>query len=140
MKGIRLLTIIICTVSLSDCKNRNDEHIVPPVALRLNISTNLAQYNDLNFVGGWIYQEGGYNGVLIYRASIEEFKAYDRQAPYEVINACKIIVDSSNVIAEDTCTGSQWLLQDGQVINGPAFYPLKEYQTSYDGATLTVYN
>ena len=140
MKGIRLIIIIICAVSLSDCKKGSDEHLVPAIAVNLNISTNLAQYNDLNFIGGWIYLEGGYNGILVYRATNEDFKAYDRQAPYEVINECQVRVDSSDVVVEDTCSGSLWLLQDGQILNGPAAYPLKEYQTYYDGTVLSITN
>ncbi len=140
MKGIRLATIIICAVSLSDCKKGSDEHQVPAIAVNLNISTNLAQYNDLNFIGGWIYLDGGYNGILVYRATNEDFKAYDRQAPYQVINDCQIRVDSSDVVVEDTCSGSLWLLQDGQILNGPAAFPLKEYQTYFDGIMLSITN
>ena len=43
-------------------------------------------------------------------------------------------------IAIDTCSGSEWLLLDGQVLKGPASYPLKEYQTVFDGTNLTITN
>lgn len=133
--------IIICTVSLSNCRRRDTQHFVPNVQVNRNISTNLPQYNDLNFINGWVYLDGGYNGLLAFRANLEEVKVYDRQAPYNVIDQCRIYVDTNNSnIAIDTCSGSEWFLLDGQVLKGPASYPLKEYQTVFDGTNLTITN
>lgn len=134
------LIFIVCALSLSNCKKADTQHTVPPVAINISIATNLAQYNNLNFVGGWVYLNGGYNGLLVYRATSEEFRAYDRQAPYVIKDLCQIFVDSNEVTVIDTCSGSRWLLLDGQIIEGPAFYPLKQYQTFYDGSTLTISN
>jgi Rieske Fe-S protein len=72
---------------------------------------------------------------------LEEVKVYDRQAPYNVIDQCRIYVETNNSnIAIDTCSGSEWFLLDGQVLKGPASYPLKEYQTVFDGTNLTITN
>ncbi|MEQ9188190.1 MAG: hypothetical protein RLP15_10690 [Cryomorphaceae bacterium] len=101
----------------------------------------MPQYNDLNFINGWVYLDGGYRGMIAYRVNLDEIKVYDRQAPYNVIDGCRVYVDSGNTtIGIDTCSGSQWLLLDGQVIKGPATYPLKEYLTTYDGSTLYISN
>ncbi|MEX2596109.1 MAG: hypothetical protein WEC59_04190 [Salibacteraceae bacterium] len=140
MKRIILFIFIIGAVSLSNCQKTPNEHLVPAVRVDINLSTNLPQYNNLNFINGWIYLDGGYNGIIAYRVNHEEVKAYDRQAPYQVSNKCKVIVDTGSTSCTDTCSGSQWLLLDGQVLNGPASQPLRTYNTSFDGSNLIITN
>lgn len=101
---------------------------------------NLPQYNNLNFIHGWAYINGGYNGLLAFRVSQDEIKVYDRQAPYKVSEKCRIIVDTGSTSCTDTCSGSQWLLMDGQVLKGPASYPLREYEADFEGTRLNIYN
>jgi hypothetical protein len=132
--------IIICAVSLSECRNNTNEHTVPKVNVNIVIDLNLAQYNNLNFIGGWVYISGGYNGILVHRSTVDVIAAYDRQAPYNVVDKCQVEVDSSGVICEDPCSGSRWLLFDGQIVKGPAPYPLKQYRTSFDGVRLNITN
>lgn len=140
MSRIALFAIIISAFSLSECRKSTDEHTVPLVSVNTDINVNLAQYNDLNFIGGWVYLNGGYNGIIACRVSNDVINAYDRQAPYEVANGCQVEVDSTGVICADPCSGSEWLLNDGQVLKGPAFYPLKQYQCTFDGLNLSIRN
>lgn len=140
MFRFKLVTIIICAILLSECRERVDEHTVPETRVNIDIDVNLAQYNDLNFIGGWIYLNGGYNGIIAHRATFDVITAYDRQAPYMVADGCRISVDSNNVTCIDDCSGSEWLLYDGQVVKGPAVYPLKQYRTSFDGVRLNISN
>ncbi len=136
-----LVGIILCGVSLSNCRdNGDDQHQVPDFPVDLQLNLNLPQYGDLNFIGGWVYLNGGSMGIIAYRASQDVFRAYDRHAPYNVIDECRVFVDSTSVTASDECTTSQWLMSDGQVLNGPATNPLREYITTYDGLTLRIYN
>jgi hypothetical protein len=114
--------------------------MVPDVSVNESISLNLPQYNNLNFINGWVYTQGGYNGLLAVRVSTDVINVYDRQAPYRTRDGCRVIVDTGATTCTDTCSGSQWLLLDGQIIKGPASYPLKQYQSQFDGTTLTVTN
>jgi hypothetical protein len=143
MKVNRLTAVlfIIGAVSLSNCRKTDSKDLVPNVQVNQNISTNLAQYNSLNFIGGWVYLSGGYNGLIAYRVDLDVIKVYDRQAPYNVLDGCQVMVDSNSTTScVDTCSGSEWLLLDGQVIKGPAVYSLKAYQTSFDGSNLSITN
>lgn len=140
MPRIIAVAIILCAVSLSNCRERTDEHTVPIVSVNVDIDVTLAQYNDLNFIGGWVYLNGGYNGLIAYRQSLETIKSYDRQAPYLVEDRCQVEVDSSGVSCTDPCSGSEWLLHDGQLLGGPAVYPLREYNTTFDGQRLSIRN
>lgn len=120
---------------------KKDEETIPNVSVNIVISTTDPSYNDLNAVGGWIYLTGGSRGIIIYRYSIDEFMAFDRHCTYEPTESCAVVeVDLSGIIAEDLCCGSQFLLTDGSVIDGPASVPLKFYQTTFDGNNLYVYN
>jgi hypothetical protein len=140
MNLFRLAIIILCAVSLSECRNRTNEHTVPNTPVNIDIDINLAQYNNLNFIGGWVYLSGGFNGIIVHRSTVDIFAAYDRQAPYQVADRCRVNVDSNNVTCSDDCSGSEWLLYDGQLVKGPASHPLKQYRTSFDGVRLNISN
>ena len=136
-----LVGIILCGVSLSNCRKEADvQHRVPNVPVDIQVNLNLPQFGDLNYIGGWLYLSGGSMGIIAYRASQDVFRAYDRHAPYNVEDDCRVFVDSTSVTASDECSDSQWLMNDGQVLNGPATYPLREYITDFDGLTLRIYN
>ena len=118
-----------------------DDDTIPGAIVNIVLSTTHADFNDLNAVGGWIYLIGGSRGILVYRVSIEEFMAYDRHCTYTPQESCALVdVDSSGVIAVDKCCGSKFVLTDGSVVNGPASIPLKQYQTSFDGNLLHIFN
>ena len=140
MIRIRLVLFILCAVSLSECRQRYQEHRVPNVVVNVDIDLNLPQYNHLNFIGGWIYLDGGSNGLIVHRSTQEVFAAYDRQAPYLVEERCKIFVDTGVTTCTDECSESQWLLFDGQLVKGPASLPLRQYVTSFDGNRLLIRN
>jgi nitrite reductase/ring-hydroxylating ferredoxin subunit len=123
----------------SGCKK--DDDLVPNVPVSISIYTTDPQFNDLNAVGGWIYLTGGSRGIVVYRFSMDEFMAYDRHCTYTPKESCALIsVDQSGVIAKDDCCGSQFLLTDGTVLEGPASRPLKQYGTYFNGNLLRIFN
>ena len=102
-------------------------------------------------MGGWVYLYANppSRGIIVYRMTQDEFKAYERTPTYKpdscsifepVEKFTKIVVDESGIMAIDTCSGSQYILLDGSVAVGPATYPLFAFRTSYDGETLHIYN
>ena len=103
--------------------------------------------NPLNFrlqsIGGWAYYDGGINGIVIYRKSQEEFIALERTSSYlpNNINA-RVKVMGDNFTLQDTISNSRWRLFDGEVIQGPAQWPLRIYATNFNTAngTLVVSN
>lgn len=136
-----VLGIILCAVSLSNCQKEAEvQHRVPNVAVDLRLNLNLPQYNDLNFIGGWVYLNGGSLGIIAHRNGQDQFRAYDRHAPHNTAENCRVEVDSTGIVIFDPCSESEWLINDGQVLKGPANYPLVEYRTSYDGLTLRIFN
>lgn len=138
MKPLFLSITLIVLLSIS-CKK--DKEVIPNVPIDLYVYTNDPQFIDLNAVGGWVYVAGGSRGIIIYRKSNDEFMTYDRHCTYQPNNSCaRVEVNSSDIIAVDSCCGSQFVITDGSVSNGPASQPLRAYQNTYDGTVLHIYN
>ncbi|HCQ29059.1 MAG TPA: hypothetical protein DIU39_02160 [Flavobacteriales bacterium] len=131
---------IFLIIILFGCQ-KNEQNGVPIVSVDIYIYTTDPDFVDLNAVGNWTYVTGGSRGIIVYRYSNNEFKAYDRHCPYQSQNSCALVtVESSNITAKDDCCGSTFLLTDGSVTGGPATFPLKQYRTSFDGTVLHIYN
>jgi nitrite reductase/ring-hydroxylating ferredoxin subunit len=132
--------LISCFCIIFSCK-KNTESAIPYVSVNFFIYTSDPDFIDLNAVGGWTYVTGGSRGIIVYRYSNTEFRAYDRHCTYNPSNTCALVsVDVNNIQASDVCCGSVFSIVDGSINNGPASFPLKQYQTSFDGNKLHVYN
>lgn len=131
---------VLISLIIVGCKNKNND-TVPTTLVELNLYINNPSYVKLSTVGGWLYVNGGVRGILVYRSSTSEFKAYDRNCTYQSADACAtLFVDNTDIMAVDTCCGSQFLIVDGSIIKGPAAVPLKQYNTTFDGSLLHIYN
>jgi len=124
---------------------------IDPGYVNISINPNSTEYIQLNNVGGWVYLYANppSRGIIVYRMTQDEFKAYDRTPSYKpdscsvyepVEKLSKVIVDETGIMAIDTCSGSEYILLDGSVVKGPAAYPLFAFRTTYDGETLHIYN
>lgn len=127
----------------SSCDKNNDD-IIPNVWVDFSINLTLPSYNNLQFVGHWVYLSGGSNGIVVYHFSEGEYVAFDRHCTFDVGSYQRIKVDEEtniSAIDEDGC-GSEFSIIDGAVLNGPASRPLKAYNTSYNPGTnvLRVWN
>lgn len=139
MKAIKLFSLILTIVAFTKCK-KDDNNRVPLTPVNITVNVNQPAYFNLQTVGGWEYLNGGSRGLLVYRYSADEFRAYDRHSPYNYEAGCRVMVDSTNIFAVDTCSGSRFLLIDGSVERGPAGQPLTRYQTAFNGSILQIYN
>ena len=134
-----LVFLLFTIVGIQSC-SKDESETIPYVYVNFNIKPNSTLYQKLNVVGGWEYLTGGYNGIIVYRLSQDEFKAYDRACPYDYKNGCRVDVEGSFTTAKDSCCGSGFILTDGSPYNGPATVSLKQYKTSYDGNNLYITN
>lgn len=135
------LYIITITFLFLGC-SKDDNQSIPLVRVDVTIYTNNPSFNTISVPGTWTYVNGGSRGLIIYRISNEEFKAYDRHCTYEPENSCGLVsVDATNITSIDSdCCKSTFILTDGSVTKGPASRPLKQYQTSFDGNVLRIFN
>ena len=143
-KFLKILTVVFAvsvTIFAVSCNHRPENPNEPDVVINFTIYPNTLEYQELNIVGGWIYvtaQQPSF-GIIIYRASMTDFKAYERKAPNRP-NAChnnRLIVDGFFVV--DTCINYKYNIIDGSLIEGSG-YNLIEYFTEFDGSALRVYN
>lgn len=131
---------LLALITIAGCKKDNNGG-VPVVVVDITLYVNNPSYVNLNAMGGWVYVSGGVRGILVYRASSSEFKAYDRNCTYNSSDPCATVyVDATNILAVDTCCHSKFSLFDGSVTQGPATFPLKAYNTTFDGNILRIYN
>lgn len=143
MNTTRILAIsafmlaILCT---SSCKRRNPSGI-PYVPVNLQLTVSNPEFVNLQAVGGWVYIGGGSQGIIVFRASAEEFKAFDRHCTFQVDDICRLTVDETgNRAVDEDCCESKFLLFDGAPIEGPANLGLHQYNTQYNGNTLWITN
>ena len=140
MKSFLMLTFLAMLITSGACK-KNQDNGVPITAVDIYLYANNPSFVNLNVVSGWVYITGGVRGILVYRKSTSEFMAYDRNCTYQSSQPCAtVVVDATNILATDTCCHSKFSIYDGSVTHGPAGFPLKAYNTSYDGNVLHIYN
>lgn len=133
------LGLIVVFVIFGCKKNKNTQ--IPHVPVNITINTTLPQYINIASPGGWIYLNGGSKGIILYRKTSSEFLAYDRHCTYNIDNPCgSASVDSTNITIVCSCDGSKYSIYDGYATQGPAEIPLHQYQTSFDGTNVRVYN
>lgn len=130
-----LLALIL--ILLISCR-KDGRHPVPNVLV--NFTINLELVPELNSIGGWVYTTGGYSGIIIYRESVDEFRAFDRACTYHPFDDCAIVRVEDPPLAIDSCCGSSFLLIDGSVITGPAQWQLMQYQVYYNYPYLQISN
>jgi len=144
---------VVAFLLISCEKNKNDVIPYTIVNFTMDISGDIL-FTDLNAIGNSVivtsqtnnwgrYSAGyGYNGIIVYRATDEQFYAYDRTCPYDyAVNnkSIKVNVDFIQAVCP-SCSTSYSLHTGGVPISGPGNYPLKNYRTYFNGRYLTVEN
>ena len=125
----------------SSCKKETAPNDIPYVYVNFHIDPNGTQYLNLNAVNGWETVTGGYNGILIFRKSVNEFAAFERACPYDPgTEGAQVRVDKSGITCYCLVCGSKFIMVDGTPYEGPSRYPLKQYSTIYDGVMLYISN
>lgn len=134
------LAAMLFAVALSGCRDNGDNQEVPYVPVDIYIHTTDPLFFDISVPGGWEYVTGGSQGLLVYRRSNDEFMVFDRHCPYQVDDNCQVSVDSTFTSATDPCCESRFLIIDGSVTGGPSTRSLKQYNTTFDGSVLHIFN
>lgn len=140
-----LLLLVFLLVNTSSCKK--DEEYVPIYHVNFKIFIDQPQYANLHAPGNSmilnnnvIGENNTPHGIIVYRLSMDEFKAYERTCTYEPEKGCLVQIDSSGITATCPCCKSEYLLIDGYPTDGKAELPLWEYRTIFNGQELFVYN
>ena len=141
--GIAILFVLFLTTCQKDAYTP-----LPHVDVNFQLFPNSTQYLNLNAVGGFEYLTANFpsRGIIVYRISTDEFLAFERTCPHDPDACCtgsqcsRLIVDDNRMFISDACCSSEYLILDGSNVSGPSQYLLKQYHTSYDGATLRIFD
>jgi hypothetical protein len=139
IKSIAAISLVLLLGSLLSCRDRNNGR-VPDVPVNISINILLPEFFDLTVTTGSVYLTGGSRGIIVYRKSDTEFVAIERHSTYLPENECAVIVKEDGLIIEDPCSGSQWIITDGTLVQGPASLPLITYDTNYSPPILYITN
>lgn len=140
LRSTAMLLLMLASVAFNSCTKGNASGI-PYVPVNYQLTVSNPEFSPLLAVGGWLYIGGGSRGIIIYRFSPDEFRAYDRHCTFQVTENCRTSMDNTDITAVDTeCCDSKFLIVDGAPIAGPAAVGLHQYNTSFDGNTLLIYN
>ena len=132
--------LALALLAMAGCK-KEERGGVPLTPVDISINVNNPSYADLQVPGGRLYLTGGSMGLIVYRTSMESFVAMDRHCTYNPAQLCRVFVDESQLIAQDTvCCQSKFLITDGTVVQGPAAINLQRYNTTFNGTTLRIFN
>jgi len=127
----------------SSC-GREQQIPVPYVPVNYTIYLNNPSNDHLLVPGGYlIIPDRGNLGIILYRRSFgdsKDFVAFDLTCTHEPNDTCKVFVDDSDFYLECPCCGSKFSIFDGFPAQGPARWQLKEYETSFNGNTVRIYN
>jgi hypothetical protein len=141
---IIVLIGVILLMMVFGCKKKtktNAEHPVPNVPIDITVYPNDPLNFKIQAIGGWIYLNGGINGIILYRKSQQEFVALERTSSYLPDNAgAKAKVMADNFTCRDTISDSRWQIFDGGVTQGPALWGLRVYGATYDGNSVRIKN
>ncbi|NVO20207.1 MAG: hypothetical protein HXX13_10930 [Bacteroidetes bacterium] len=137
MKILKLAFVFVLLVSYSSCKKDNQTK-VPYVYVYETLYPNTLDYINIS---GYKYLNSGYRGIIVYRMSTDEFRVYERCCPWDPENVnARVSVESNGLSVIDTVCKSRFSLIDGVVFQGPSHYPLVNYNYSYDGEKLLIFN
>jgi nitrite reductase/ring-hydroxylating ferredoxin subunit len=129
--------LAILVLLLISCKKEYVQ--VPEVYVNIALDLNDPDFFSLNSANNGVEITGGYAGIIIFRQSSSKFVAFDRACPNDPYKE-KVHISERGNTAIDTLCGSEFsLIFDGNVMSGPAPYPLKQYTVSYNDGSGIVY-
>jgi len=122
------------------CSDPVIEDGIPLVIVNETINLKNYQYQPLEFIGGFVYLNAGVRGIIIYRQSVDEYIAIERNCTFLALDPCAdVSVDQSTLFLIDSCCSSTFDF-NGFPTGGPATLPLRQYNTLLNQNYLTISN
>jgi nitrite reductase/ring-hydroxylating ferredoxin subunit len=126
--------------ALAACSPQQVAEPVPFVPVNVLVDLNNIRYQALRFDRGFVYENGGVRGLILYRRATNTYLAFDRACTYHPNNSCgRVDVDASGFFLRCPCCSSVFDF-DGNPTGAPAFTPLARYRTALSGSLLSVTN
>ena len=130
-----------CLLGFAGCEpDLRDDPIPPGNFPDQVLNLNLPEFLPLKTDGGIASLANiGVRGVLVYRKNATTYLVFERNCSFQPANACATVdVHSSSLFLVDNCCNSSFRFEDGEPTGGPAWRPLRIYQSYVDGFNLTI--
>lgn len=137
---IKRFVIYVAICTLAGCKPDLSDDPIPwqPFDV-ISINLNLPEYVSLKTDGRSVYVDGGIRGIILYRKNASTYLAYERNCSFQPNSACATVdVHVSTLYMLCSCCSSTFDLSTGLPTSGPAWRPLRQYETSLNGTILTI--
>jgi len=143
----KLISILLVLCIAYACKNDSEE-IIPNVRFNAEINLDNPQYmgkTPFFVMPGGVHRYVGVNGVVVWDNGGMDFYAFDLMCTHKHedgrMHFVEIKTDGNPILKCPEC-GSEFLVaaEYGDIVKGPAKWPLKRYQTSITGNMLRIWN
>lgn len=144
--SILFLVAMISVFSFCNKKNQTVQDNIAYQTVNITIYPNDPLYFKLQTVGGWVYINGGVNGIIVYRKTATntpvDFVAIERTSTALPNDPdARVKVQSDSFTLKDTISGSKWQIFNGSPMSGTLAQNLRLYNAVFDGInTLTIRN
>lgn len=135
-----LLSMGWTALSFPSCESNRGE-IIPYVRVDLYLFL-YADLADMGIGTTKVIRGEGVNGIVLYRESDLEFRAYDRTCTLWPEHDAAVVEDANffGIFECPECGSTYLVMNGGEPNSGPANYPLVEYRTAIQGDVLHVFN
>ena len=138
--SFRSAAIALGALVLLQARCNDPQQFIPYVPVDFSVNVNLPAYLDLSVPSGHVLVNGGSQGIILYRYTLDQFVALDRHSTFDIPANCQVEVAEDGLLITDPCSNSEWLIIDGSVVSGDALYPLHRYLTQWNDPVLRVFN
>lgn len=143
-----VFSFILAFIMVNSCND--DSNRIPYAYVDFTINIDNPNFSDLRAITnaiivseddpGVMGQDNTEFGVIIYRSSMDEFRAYDRLCPHDPSLGCAVELEEGTIGAVCPCCETVYELETGYPSSGVSKYPLKAYEARFDGDNIYVSN
>ncbi len=116
------------------------DEVIPYTLVSEDINVKYIQNINLTNIGGYIYYDAGYRGLIVYHEGNGVYRAFERACTYDPRSSCDpVVVDESGLFMIHECCKSTFDF-NGNPSGGPASLRLLQYSVYVDGDYLKIRN
>ena len=102
-----ILTTMLLVVASFGCKKQTQESLIPNVTVNEIVYLSNPSSFNLQVQGGWVYNQGGYKGLVVYRKyfaqQYNDFTGYERACPLHYADNCGTMEVVDDIYLECPC-------------------------------------
>jgi hypothetical protein len=97
----RILLVVVVPVICFNPGAMSKQQYIPYVPVDFSVNVNLPAYIDLSVPSGHVLVNGGSQGIVLYRYTLDQFVALDRHATADIPSNCQVEVAEDGLMLID---------------------------------------